>query len=618
MVGAGGIGCELLKNLVLTGFAEVHVIDLDTIDLSNLNRQFLFGHEHIKRSKALVAKETASRFNPHVKIEAHHANIKDPRFSLKWFRGFTLVFNALDNLEARRHVNKMCLAADVPLIESGTTGFNGQTQVIRKGISECYDCSFKETPKSFPVCTIRSTPSLPIHCIVWAKSYLFAEILGTSEDDAPDLDTTEDSDNAREIEQLREEAHALKRIRASMGSEDFPKAVFDKVFVQDIERLRNMEDMWRHRTKPNPLNFEQLNEQALGVGEAVADSDQVVWTIAENFAVFCTSLRRLSDRLEEFRANTDVGNAPSVLSFDKDDKDTLDFVTAAANLRSYIFGIDAKSEFETKRKSQEVATLYCKTLILLEMAGNIIPAIATTNAMTASMCVMQSFKVLRGNYAKARLQFLSHTAERLIVTEPLRPPNPECPVCGICQGRVDVDLSRATLRDLVEGVLKDRLAYGEDISISTEAGTIYDPDLEDNLDKLLASFDVKQDTFLTVYDESDTDPRINLVLAVSEETPSSEQPAVSLAEKVEVRRKAKQAEPEPEMNGHANGIVVPRLENGLVGGTKRKRDADGAELEAELLSKKGKVVEQAPAKSVKTTDDDIQIIDDTDGAIIID
>jgi hypothetical protein len=54
MVGAGGIGCELLKNLVLSGFGEIHIVDLDTIDLSNLNRQFLFRQEHIKKSKALV------------------------------------------------------------------------------------------------------------------------------------------------------------------------------------------------------------------------------------------------------------------------------------------------------------------------------------------------------------------------------------------------------------------------------------------------------------------------------------------------------------------------------------------------------------------------------------
>ena len=103
---------------------------------------------------------------------AHHANIKDSEFGVEWFKGFKVVFNALDNIEARRHVNKMCLAADVPLIESGTTGFLGQVQVIRKGITACYDCEEKAAPKSFPVCTIRSTPSQPIHCIVWAKSYL--------------------------------------------------------------------------------------------------------------------------------------------------------------------------------------------------------------------------------------------------------------------------------------------------------------------------------------------------------------------------------------------------------------------------------------------------------------
>ena len=134
-----------------------------------------------------MAKEVAETFNPNAKITAHHANIKDTQFGVSFFRGFNLVFNALDNLEARRHVNKMCLAADVPLIESGTTGFNGQVQVIKKGVTACYDCSPKETPKSFPVCTIRSTPSQPIHCIVWGKSYLLRYIASPGSDEHHEL-----------------------------------------------------------------------------------------------------------------------------------------------------------------------------------------------------------------------------------------------------------------------------------------------------------------------------------------------------------------------------------------------------------------------------------------------
>ena len=87
---------------------------------------------HTRSYFTQVAKESAAKFNPHIKLEAHHANIKDPQFNIEWFQSFALVFNALDNLDARRHVNKMCLAADVPLIESGTTGFNGQVQPIIK------------------------------------------------------------------------------------------------------------------------------------------------------------------------------------------------------------------------------------------------------------------------------------------------------------------------------------------------------------------------------------------------------------------------------------------------------------------------------------------------------
>ncbi|KAL9627920.1 MAG: hypothetical protein Q9204_006239 [Flavoplaca sp. TL-2023a] len=593
MVGAGGIGCELLKNLVLTGFGEIHIVDLDTIDLSNLNRQFLFRHEHIKKSKALVAKESAAKFNPHIKLEAHHANIKDPQFNIDWFASFELVFNALDNIDARRHVNKMCLAANVPLIESGTTGFNGQVQVIIKGKSECYDCNTKETPKTFPVCTIRSTPSQPIHCIVWAKSYLFTEIFGTSEDEVPAFDHTEDSENAAEIENLRKEAHALKEIRQSMGSDDFPRKIFEKVFTDDINRLRSMEDMWKTRQKPTALDFETVSKSSASggeVGDSVGSRDQDIWNLAENFTVFCDSLRRLSRRLQQAQEGETDGTS-HVLSFDKDDEDTLDFVASSANMRSIIFGIQSRSKFDIK-----------------QMAGNIIPAIATTNAMTASLCVLQAFKVMRGDFNKARMVFLERSGARVVNSESLRPPNPDCPVCGVMSSRLVVDPSRATLNDLVQDILKSDLGYGDEFSINNEVGTLFDPDLEDNLPKRFSELGVGPDSFLTIIDDDEENPRVNLSLSISEKSLPEDSKPVSLPQQLEIPRK--RTIDTPKAHEHTNGNVAPPTAPG-----KRKRASstlDEPGIEGQKVAKRGKV------QDTEQEDDLVLVEGPNQGAIVID
>ncbi|QKX58120.1 uncharacterized protein TRUGW13939_05241 [Talaromyces rugulosus] len=545
LVGAGGIGCELLKNLVLTGFGEIHIIDLDTIDLSNLNRQFLFRHEHIKKPKALVAKEVAGKFRPDTKLEAYHANIKDAQFNIDWFKSFDLVFNALDNLDARRHVNRMCLAANVPLVESGTTGFNGQVQVIKKNLTECYDCNPKETPKTFPVCTIRSTPSQPIHCIV--------ELFGTSETDGDQdgFDHSEDSENAEEIENLRHEAQALKTIRASIGSEDFAQKVFDKVFKDDIARLRSMDDMWKTRKPPTALDYKTVLENASDIDASVSQNDQKVWTTEEDLVVFKDSLNRLGKRLKELQENKD-GDLEPVITFDKDDVDTLDFVAASANLRSVAFGIDTKSKFEIK-----------------QMAGNIIPAIATTNAMTAGLCVLQAFKVLKDDYEHSKMVFLERSGVRAINTDSLRPPNPYCAICSVAQGQIFVDLEHATLNDLVENVIRSKLNYGDEFSINTDAGMIYDPDLDDNLPKKLTELGVKAESLLVVIDEKDEEPFVNVELAVVERAkPTPEKSAVSLAHDIQISKKPPQKPPSEEP---LNGTAI----NGATGKRKRDDEKDG-------------------------------------------
>lgn len=480
----------------------------------------------------------------------------------------------------------MCLATDVPLIESGTTGFNGQVQVIKKGKTACYDCTEKEVPKTYPVCTIRSTPSQPIHCIVWAKSYLLPELFGVSEDEetSDQLDTTEDAENAEEITNLKAEAQALKKIRESMGNDGFARQVFDKVFKDDIDRLRGMEDMWKTRKAPTSLDYEALQSEASFIDATISANDQRTWNLIENFAVFKSSLHRLSTRLKE-NADTaaaaaqapDPSQVKPIISFDKDDPDTLDFVTSASNLRSQIFSIPLQSKFNIK-----------------QMAGNIIPAIATTNAMTAGLCVLQAFKVLRGDYFRAKMLFLEMSGARALNSEPPRPPNPDCAVCGVATAIVDVDPERATLNDLVDGVLKSELGYGEEMTIMNEVGPIYDPDMEDMLPKRFEDLGVGDESFLTVIDDEEENPRVNLQLAVSSKTIPEDRPPVVLAHtteegaegeparKLEIGRKAKRAKPE-EMGGRSNGVAASV--NG--GSAKVKRSAEEAGLdEADTLKRK--------------------------------
>ena len=128
LIGAGGIGCELLKNLALAGFTRVTIVDLDTIDVSNLNRQFLFRSQHVGQPKCVVACEVGRAMAPTaaaggaagengeggdngesgVQYQALHGNVCDTAtFNASYIGQFALVLNALDNVTARRRVNRL-------------------------------------------------------------------------------------------------------------------------------------------------------------------------------------------------------------------------------------------------------------------------------------------------------------------------------------------------------------------------------------------------------------------------------------------------------------------------------------------------------------------------------
>lgn len=137
VVGAGAIGCEYLKNFAMIGLGagekgEVIVTDMDLIEKSNLNRQFLFRPSDVQRPKSHTAAAVIKRMNKNINVVAHEnrvgpevENIYDDDFYAK----LDGVANALDNMDARTYMDRKCVYYRKFLIDSGTLGTMGNTQV---------------------------------------------------------------------------------------------------------------------------------------------------------------------------------------------------------------------------------------------------------------------------------------------------------------------------------------------------------------------------------------------------------------------------------------------------------------------------------------------------------
>jgi len=678
LVGAGGIGCELLKNLALTGFGNIEVIDLDTIDVSNLNRQLLFRSHHVGQPKCVVACQVAAELavttdnnDTPPRYLAHHGNVCDnSQFNVQYVKGFDLILNALDNVVARRRVNRLALAADTPLIEAGTTGYLGQVTTIHKpSETACYECQTQETGKVYPICTIRSTPSAPVHCIVWAKelykllfgteveeSMLYEGASSTTEEQGENQNKGGEDTNGKmngtktptsmNGEKTNGDEHddenggsstymaavtAYRTLLQNKGGEvdasvlqTIAVTLVRNLFVDEIQKQLDMDRYKTAQKKPAVLPEEVVTTgepapTTAGAGWKHTD----VWSPAQCVAEFAACLHEA--------ATTEAVVLPS---FDKDDALAMRLVTAAANLRGFVFGIEpAQSYYSAKG-----------------IAGNIIPAISTTNAIVAGMQILQCFQVLKaqmltvqqakeegGEQPPPLTNLREHCKYVNCVRNPTRNglyltagelerPNPKCFVCKKATIPLQLNVHKWNLQDFLAKIVKKDLGF-EEPSITMDSGDYIWEEGDDaddfsmNLPKALTDLPcggIQHGTVISIEDFTQ-DLTVEVVVTHVEQWPvtADEEVAddhkfvvggtkpVAAAAAAAPTTNVDSSKPTPEENDDDDDII--EVVSGP--GEPPSKDSNGTSKRAASATANGQANDGAPSAKKAKVDGDVEVIE---------
>ena len=166
IAGIGGLGVEIAKNLAMVGVGHLILVDLDTIEYSNLNRQILFIGAPEGASKAKMAAKKLREMNPFIRIDAYNCPLQDvpPRI----YSEVDMYIAGLDSIEARSELNRRAVHNKKYLIDAGTAVYNGHAYVISPFNNACLECDplTERTQDQLGACTLVGKPRRPAHCIL--------------------------------------------------------------------------------------------------------------------------------------------------------------------------------------------------------------------------------------------------------------------------------------------------------------------------------------------------------------------------------------------------------------------------------------------------------------------
>lgn len=435
MVGAGAIGCEHLKNFAMMGVGKFYITDMDVIEKSNLNRQFLFGPENVGQFKSVAAAKVVHLMNPDCEIipfcdkVCHETQSKFTPL----FREADVILNALDNVQARLYVDERCVALKKPLLESGTLGTKCNTQVVIPHLTESYGSSQDPPEQSIPLCTLKSFPNAIAHTIQWARDKFEEVFASTIENARKFIDNPDWINNVSIAELLTIEKHicdVLKNPPKSIDDciikayrqwiVDYNASIVILLKQFPIDHVNDDGEPFWSGTKrmPKPIEFcvsdplhasyidsyVRIISRIYGIEYKKIASEHVKDVISHvDVSDLYNAKIVISANEEEEKKRIDADRAkmeqetdiPSLLKrikshklelckvvpedFEKDDdlNSHIDFVTAASNLRATNYFIPLADRLETKR-----------------IAGKIIPAIVTTTTVVSGLVGLEFLKII--------------------------------------------------------------------------------------------------------------------------------------------------------------------------------------------------------------------------------